>query len=170
MRLIIVTFLSRGSRVSFSADRQAVSTGFRPPQGPAITGGSSARRRDVRPPRLALSESASRSSGEPGRDSRAPSPVRQAPRGKGFQGSLVGLAPDYIVPANRRSSRSGDARLAGALYHFSMWRTSVRLSRCSWSGASSSIFHSAACASPSVPYSVRSTVPSSSNSTRAQLN
>jgi hypothetical protein len=51
-----------------------------------------------------------------------------------------------------------------------MRRTSVRLSRCSWSGASSSIFHRAACASPSVPYSVRSTVPSSSNSTRAQLN
>jgi hypothetical protein len=57
-----------------------------------------------------------------------------------------------------------------ALNPFSMRRTSVRLSRRAWSGASSSIFHRAACASPSVPYSVRSTVPSSSNSTRAQLN
>ena len=60
--------------------------------------------------------------------------------------------------------------LAGALYHFSRLRTSLSQSRCSWSGASSSIFHRTACASPSVSYSLRSTVPSSSNSTRAQLN
>jgi hypothetical protein len=37
-------------------------------------------------------------------------------------------------------------------------------------GRTSSTFHRAACASPSVPYSVRSTVASPGNSTRAQLN
>jgi hypothetical protein len=61
-------------------------------------------------------------------------------------------------------------RLAGRAQHFSTLRASLSRSRCSWSGASSSTFHRAACASPSVPHSVRSTVPSSSNSTRAQLN
>jgi hypothetical protein len=53
---------------------------------------------------------------EPGRDSRAKSRPPGS-RGEGFQGSLVGLAPDYIVPAN--------AALRGAQTP-SSWRTRSR--------------------------------------------
>jgi hypothetical protein len=53
---------------------------------------------------------------EPGRDSRAKSRPPGS-RGEGFQGSLVGLAPDYIVPAN--------AALRGARTP-SSWRTRSR--------------------------------------------
>jgi hypothetical protein len=67
---------------------------------------------------------------------------------------------------SRWASKDG----AWPLYHFSTRRTSVSRSRCSWSGASSSIFQRTACASPSVSYFLRSTVSSSTNSTRAQLN
>jgi hypothetical protein len=61
--------------------------------------------------------------------------------------------PTSILTQGRRRYKEACRRplypvLAGALYHFSMRRTSVRLSRCSWPGASSSIFHRAACASP----------------------
>jgi hypothetical protein len=52
---------------------------------------------------------------EPGRDSRAKSCPPGA-RGEGFQGSLVGLAPDYIVPAIAAlRGRSDNTHLAGGL-------------------------------------------------------
>ena len=62
--------------------------------------------------------------------------------------------PTSILTQGRRRYKEGVQQTSvtrlswRALYPFSMRRTSVRLSRCSWPGASSSIFHRAACASP----------------------
>jgi len=75
-----------------------------------------------------------------------------------------------LAPTLRRDKPTRLHARHHAVYSFARLRASLSRSRSSWFGASSSIFHRTACASPSVSYSLRSTVPSSSNSTRAQLN